>query len=293
MVLRVAVAGAIAGMMLSTDGAEAAPSTSTTARSSTAPAQATPRRTETRRPETRRSETRRVPARRSTAARATLRPAMRDDGATTRQAVLAALTAAAARTRTEPELLAAMASRESRLNPRAANSQSTARGLMQFTESTWLEAVRDHGAAHGLAQEAATLRTDPQTGTVHPRNARDRAYLLNMRYNPRLAAALAGERTAAARAALASELGRPLSSADLYAVHMMGMAGARRFLTALAATPSRPAAEIVGSEAVLRNRNVFVTREGRLRSVQEVHADFARDAAEGSALIRPVQTASR
>jgi hypothetical protein len=277
--LRIAVAGTLAGIMLAADGVEAkSPQTGgTSARTRSAPAQAGA--APARRPAARsaRSAARQTP-------RSTGGPARRS-GTTVDQTVLAALTTAAARTRIEPALLAAMAARESRFDPRARNSQSSARGLMQFTEATWLEAVRDHGASHGLAREAALLKTDARTGEISAPNPRVRKRILDLRDNARLSAALAGERAAAARRMLQRELGRSPTPADLYAVHLFGPTGARRFLRALAETPERPAQEAVGADALARNRSVFVARDGGPLSLREVHAAFARDAAAGSAIL--------
>jgi hypothetical protein len=196
-----------------------------------------------------------------------------------------ALHQAARHTGLDPALLAAMAWRESRFDPRARNRLSTARGLMQFTEQTWLETIRDHGAKHGLARQAATLSTDARSGTVSARNPRDLAYLLALRHDPRLSAALAAERVAAQRPAVEALLRRPATAADLYAVHLLGPAGARRFLAELLARPSGRAADAVGAESVGLNRNLFFARDGRAFSLLEVHGGMAQGAAEGRALL--------
>jgi hypothetical protein len=280
-VLRLALAGTLAGLVMATGGAEARGTREEgrSARSRSVSPEAAAMLA-------RRAETR--PAR-ATRRAAPPRPAAhateRRTGTTVDRTVLAALTTAAARTRTEPALLAAMAARESRFDPLARNDQSSARGLMQFTEATWLEAVRDHGAAHGLAGEAALLRTDPQTGAISAPNPRVRERILDLRFNPRLSAALAGERTAAARQMLERDFGRRPGTADLYAAHLLGPTGARRFLRALAESPDSPATEAVSEDALRRNRNVFVARDGRPFSLAEVHGAFARDAAAGSAVL--------
>jgi hypothetical protein len=169
-----------------------------------------------------------------------------------------------------------MAWRESRFDPLAVNPQSSARGLMQFTEATWLETVRDYGAAHGLALEAAALRTDPRTGTVSAPDERELRHLLIMRFDPQLSAALAAARMAAARSALEAGLARPVTASDLYAVHLLGMGGARRFL---AAQGGQRAADIVGPQVAARNRGVFFDRDGRALDVAEVRDEITRSTA--------------
>jgi Ca2+-binding RTX toxin-like protein len=71
--------------------------------------------------------------------------------------VFSAVIRAAGPERSDRVLLLALAWRESRFDPTARNTASSARGLMQFTRSAWLEAVRDHGAAHGLASSASAI----------------------------------------------------------------------------------------------------------------------------------------
>jgi hypothetical protein len=186
-----------------------------------------------------------------------------------------ALSGAARATGADPALLLAMAWKESRFDPAARNPFSSARGLMQFTDATWLEVVRDFGPRHGLARHAAHLATDPRTGTISARDPRRLAQVLKLRDDPRLSALMAAERIAHEREGLERALGRAAAPADLYAVHLLGPAGARRFLAELRRAPSRPALEAVGQDSVGANRGVFVARgTGRPLSLAEVHAAF-------------------
>ncbi len=204
--------------------------------------------------------------------------------------ILAALTQAASRTGTDPALLTAMAWRESRLDPQARNSASSATGLMQFTDATWLEAVRDHGAAHGLSREAAMLSTDPRTGRISAPTPQDLRRVLDLRLDPHLSALLAAAQAAAVRPALEAGLRRRASAADLYAAHMLGTAGARRFLADLASRPHDRAADSVGASVAQRNRSVFFAPDGRSLSLREVHAALTRSVAVGSAIADRVAT---
>lgn len=177
----------------------------------------------------------------------------------------------------ERVLLFALASRESRFVATARNPASSARGLMQFTRTTWLEAVRDHGPAHGLAFHADALSTDPETGTISARDSRLLEELLVLRDDPNLSAAFAMARLGLEKENLAPVLRRPVTDADLYLVHFLGPVGARRFLRELARAPSQRASDIVGADAVAANRNVFVARNGRHRSLGQVHAAVRQD----------------
>ena len=209
-----------------------------------------------------------------------------------RRVVVSALDGAIRSTGIDPALLAALAWQESRFDPRARNRRSTARGLMQFTEATWLEAVRDHGPQHGLRYEAAVLSTDPASGSITTRQPRTRSRILELRDNPRYAAALAAARISRARIALQQALGRPAGPADLYFVHLLGPAGAQRFLAALDRTPGKPAAEYIAADSVAMNREVFVERgSGRPLTLAEVHAWVARSIAGQRELHAPLFTA--
>ncbi len=218
-----------------------------------------------------------VAARRpAAAARPVPAPADGEGGAPASPAVVRALRDAARATGADPALLLALAWKESRFDPAARNPLSSARGLMQFTEATWLEMVRDLGPRHGLARQAALLCTDHRTGTVSASSPRELARILKLRDNPRLSAAMAAERIARERDGLERALGRPAAPADLYAVHLLGPAGARRFLAELRRAPSRPALEAVRRDGVEANRGVFLARgNGRPLSLAEVHAAMA------------------
>jgi Transglycosylase SLT domain len=209
-----------------------------------------------------------------------------------RRVVVSALDGAIRSTGIDATLLTALAWQESRFDPRARNRRFTARGLMQFTEATWLEAVRDHGPQHGLRYEAAVLSTDPASGSITTRQPRTRSRILELRDNPRYAAALAAARINRARIALAQSLGRPVGPADLYLVHLLGPAGAQRFLAALDRTPGKPAADYVAAESMALNREVFVERgTDRKLSLAEVHAWVDRSIAGQRSMHAPLFTA--
>ncbi len=208
--------------------------------------------------------------------------------------VAAALTAATHRTGADPVLLRAIAWQESRFSHRAGNRQSSARGLMQFTEATWLEVVRDFGARHGLAREAASLSTDARTGVITSRRPRDLRYILSLRFNPRLSAIMAAERLAAERAAVEALTGRPAGPTELYLIHLLGPAGARRFIAELDRAPSRPAAEVLGADSIAANRGVFFDRAtGRALSLAEVNAAIGRMLAPQPPMPAPITLAAR
>lgn len=166
------------------------------------------------------------------------------------------------------ELLLATAQRESSLNASARAPTSSATGLFQFIESTWLTMVQRHGADHGLGAYAEAIET--RNGRPFVADTALRQDILNLRYDPELSARMAGELAQENAAFLESRLGRAPTAGELYAAHVMGPAGAVRLITA-AAEGAPNAAAIFPREAGA-NRWLFYTRDGEARSAAQLLA---------------------
>ncbi|KAA2211612.1 transglycosylase SLT domain-containing protein [Teichococcus oryzae] len=217
-------------------------------------------------------------------------PSQRHIAEQKRDVVEIALQRAERATGLSADVLRRIAERESRLDPRAENPSSSARGLMQFTRDTWLEVVRDFGPHHGLGRYAAALTTD-RDGNIGARNWRELQGILRLRDNPHLSVVLAAERLKKARPGLEKSMGRAARPADLYLVHLLGPTGARRFLAALHETPGRSSVAVVG-EAAKPNPGVF-ERRGRALPVKTVYEEVAemfepRLAQSGNSTHKPV-----
>jgi hypothetical protein len=182
-------------------------------------------------------------------------------------AVRAAIGRAARATGVDFSLLVETARRESALNPNARAGTSSATGLFQFIESTWLDMVRRHGATHGLATQSAALRqgAGPET----------RREILALRSDPELSARMAGELARENAASLQARLGRTPSAGELYAAHVMGAGGALRLIEA-ARSGAADAAAIFPREAAA-NRGLFYAN-GAPRSAQALLDRLSLDA---------------
>ncbi len=184
-------------------------------------------------------------------------------------AMMNAIQAAAQDSGVDPHLLAAIAWRESRFDPNAGNRHSSAKGLLQFTTGTWLQVVRDFGSRHDVGDYAAAISKDPSGAlVVHGRGMR--TAILQLRSDPVLSAKLAAESMQQQRAAMQERLGRNVTAADLYLLHVLGPNGAARFLTAMAQHPSASSLE-VASLKVLRNAGLLAS-DGRPMSVANTYA---------------------
>lgn len=170
------------------------------------------------------------------------------------------------------DYLATQAEQESGFKADARAATSSAAGLYQFIESTWLRMVRDHGEKHGLGELARSV-TMSESG---PRVADPavKAKILELRDDPKLSAAMAAELARGNHAQLGQSLGREIGATDLYLAHFLGANGATRFLTTLRNDPGRAAAEIL-PDAAAANRGVFFAGDGRARSIDEIYDRFA------------------
>lgn len=185
-----------------------------------------------------------------------------------------AIQSAAKRTGISFDFLVKQAEAESGFDPKAKAATSSATGLYQFIDSTWLSMVRQFGGKYGVA-EAADAIGQSSSGAPRVADPATRERILEMRKDPKLAAAMAAEFTKANQEHLRATLGREPSATDLYMAHFLGPQGASRFLKARGANGEASAAEIM-PEAAAANRAVFYANDGRARSLNEVHARFAK-----------------
>ncbi len=183
---------------------------------------------------------------------------------------------AAEATRVDPSLLMAMADKESSFNPSIRASTSSAEGLFQFLDGTWIEVLKRYGAKHGYAAAAEAIR--PVKGRMTVGDA-DRAWVLSLRRDPYLAAVMAGEMIRATQDTLvAGKTERNVSGTDIYLAHFLGVNGASRFLDLMDDSPEK-AAPAAFPRAAKANRSLFfdakVAAKGKGKSLAEVHALLA------------------
>lgn len=185
----------------------------------------------------------------------------------------AALQNASARTGIAFDYLVGQANIESGLDPAAQSASSSATGLFQFIDQTWLGTIKKHGAAYGLdwAANAIQRGTDGRFRVADPTLRRA---ILDLRKSPETASAMAAEFAADNKQALEQTLGRPAEPVDLYLAHFLGIGGAEQFLRAHDANPNAPAAALL-PRAAHANRSVFFNRDGSPRSLSEIRSRFA------------------
>jgi hypothetical protein len=189
-----------------------------------------------------------------------------------RPEVLAAIRQASATTGVDFAYLLEKAAAESGFDPQAQASTSSARGLYQFVDRTWLDTLDKHGAEHGLHAISNAITRDA-AGNPVVSNASYQQQILALRDNPRISALMAAELAQDNKAELEQELGREVGNADLYMAHFLGANGAAKFLTRMEQSPELEAAHIVPA-AARANQNVFYAN-GRALALDEVYERFA------------------
>lgn len=175
-----------------------------------------------------------------------------------------------------------------RADARAATSSAT--GLYQFIEQSWLGVVKDHGGAHGLGWAADSIRRTAG-GRYVVSDPAARRTILDMRSDPGTAALMAAEHASDNKAALEERLGRPATGTDLYMAHFLGQGGAAKFLGAMEANPNRSGAALFPA-AARANRGVFYASNGQPRTLGEIYARFAGKLDQGAAAVGATGRAS-
>lgn len=199
--------------------------------------------------------------------------------------VTSAIQRAAQRTGVDFNYLLGQAKIESGLNASARASTSSASGLYQFVEQSWLAVVKKHGSEHGLGWAADSIQQSGGRFTVSGGN---RAAVLGLRNDPEVASLMAAEHASDNKDAIEASTGRTATGTDLYMAHFLGLGGARTFLSAMQSNPERSAASLFPA-AARANRGVFFDSDGSARSLGEVYQRFAGKLGDGAA---PVGAAS-
>ena len=181
---------------------------------------------------------------------------------------------AARKTDTDPTLLMSIADKESAFAPTVKASTSSATGLFQFIDSTWLRVVRDFGAQHGLEKEAAAIDSSDGPPSIADPAARRR--ILGLRNDPYLSAILAAEMLKHDAARISARIGRELSDGETYLAHFLGPSDAEKFITKLVSEPRYAAPKLLPKPARATRSIFFVAAKRRAGglSVADVHQKF-------------------
>jgi hypothetical protein len=198
------------------------------------------------------------------------------------QGVLGAIRNASQKTGVDFSYLVRTADRESALDPQAKASTSSATGLFQFIDQTWLQTVKEDGPILGLSSVADKINktTSGQYVVDDPATRRS---ILDLRKDPDISAQMAAALTRRNHAHLSASLGREPSAGELYIAHFMGAGGATDFIRLVAGRPDSSAAAAFPQQA-RANPSIFFDRSGSALPAAAVYDKLVRTFGEGEGI---------
>jgi hypothetical protein len=188
-----------------------------------------------------------------------------------RGVVEAAIQRASSATGVDFGFLMRAAKRESSYNPNARARTSSAAGLFQFVDQTWLSTLKQHGAKYGYARYADLIQQGAN-GHYYVPGGQARAAVMDLRLDPHAAALMAGELAADHAAYLRGRVGREPTAGELYCAHVLGPQGSAKLIDAVRVSPGASAPALF-PQAAGANRAIFY-HAGRPATVAQVYANL-------------------
>src|SRR6195952_3596599 len=162
---------------------------------------------------------------------------------------------------------------ESGFNPAAKAGSSSAAGLFQFVEQTWLSTLKQHGAKHGYARYAELINKGDD-GRYHVAGGEAHRAVMDLRLDPHAASMMAGEMTSDSAAYLKGRTGRSPTAGELYAAHFLGPQGSAKLIEAAERQPGATAAHLF-PDAAHANKAIFYPG-GQAATVGQVNANLTK-----------------
>jgi len=201
-----------------------------------------------------------------------------------RGVVEAAIQRASSATGVDFGYLMGAAKRESGYNPNAKAKTSSAAGLFQFVDQTWLSTLKQHGAKYGYARYADLIQQGP-SGHYYVSGPEARSTVMDLRLDPHASALMAGELAADHAAYLRGRVGREPTAGELYVAHVLGPQGSAKLIDAVRISPTASAPALF-PDAAASNRGIFY-RSGRAATVSEVYANLTAGAGATPGSVAP------
>jgi hypothetical protein len=190
------------------------------------------------------------------------------------QEVISAIKNASQKTGLSFDYLVNQARTESSFRPDVKAKTSSATGLYQFIDQTWLATVSKHGSKHGLGESAAAIKKD-FNGRYFVSDDAVKKQILNLRKDPNIASLMAAEFALDNQNYLESKTGIDATQTDLYMAHFLGAGGASKYIKAMQENPYQPAAYLLPAVAKA-NKNIFYNSDGSMKSLTQIYNNFEK-----------------
>jgi hypothetical protein len=181
--------------------------------------------------------------------------------------IMNAIVKASAVTGADFEYLLKTAALESSFDQSTEAKTSSAVGLFQFIDQTWLFMIREVGAEIGLGNFAAAVAVT-RKGDYDIADAKLEAEALRLRYDPEVSAIMAGAFARRNADFVSRQLGRQPTGGELYIAHFLGASGGVDLIRLVEKEPSSLAKKYFAG-AARANRSIFYDGR-RPRTVTEV-----------------------
>jgi hypothetical protein len=189
-------------------------------------------------------------------------------------AVTGAIRQAASATGASFDYLLATAKVESDLDPNLTMKSSSATGLFQFLEQTWLGVLKDTGRVFGYGRYADAI-TQTGSGRYLVSDPALREEIMALRKDPTANAVMGGAITQQNAAVLARRIGRQPTDGELYVAHFFGPYAGSKVINLASTHPNANAAAMF-PRAAAANRPIFYDKQGNARSVVGVYSELVR-----------------
>ncbi len=180
------------------------------------------------------------------------------------------------------ELLLITAMIESDLGRVTKSSTSSARGIFQYIEPTWLVLIKRYGARIGQKNYASaiTINTESYLPEITDASQFTKKDILSLRDNTKIAALIkANQLKDEAKIVAKYKAGQRINATDHYIVHMLGLSQARTFYTLLKNESSNILANLNNKgfkEAIRLNPTFFYNAQNKALSAAEAYTQFHR-----------------
>jgi len=196
------------------------------------------------------------------------------DEAKVSERIAGAFKAASEATGTSFDYLVSTSGRESDHRADLASSSSTAKGLFQFVDQTWLGLIKREGASVGLGRLADEIVSDGKGGWTVA-DLKEKTKILALKTDPLVASVMAGKFTQENARALEGTLGRAPTDGELYVAHVLGASGATKLMRMAKAEPNTTAA-VAFPRAAAANPQLFYGKGGTPRTAAELLGELTK-----------------